>query len=84
MPSILAAHETRDLFISLNRWPGPRQDHEPKRQEPCDSPSTVPQHLNPRPQLRKLPLALAKPSGPSSGPCNNTSLAYAKPTPGPC
>ncbi|KAM1317990.1 hypothetical protein ACFX2H_003173 [Malus domestica] len=60
MLNIRAAHETRDLFISLNRLSGPRQDQEPKGQEPCDSPSTAPQRLNPQPQPRMLPLALAK------------------------
>ncbi|KAM1078743.1 hypothetical protein ACFX19_026374 [Malus domestica] len=34
----------------------------PKRHEPCDSPSTAPQHHNPWPQPYKLPLVLAKSS----------------------
>ena len=84
MPSIPAAHEARDLFISLNRQLGPRQVQEPKGYEPCGYPSTAPQRLSSRPQPLKLPLALAKPSNPSSGPCHNTSSAHAEPTPGPC
>ncbi|KAM1397326.1 hypothetical protein ACFX2I_014922 [Malus domestica] len=83
MPSIPAAHEARNLLISLNRQPGPCQVQEPKGHEPCGSPSTTPQRLNPRPQPHKLPLALAEPSSPSSGPYHNTSLAHAKPTIGP-
>ena len=42
MPSIPAAHEARDLLISLNRQLGPRQVQEPKGYEPCDYPSTAP------------------------------------------
>ncbi|KAM2079623.1 hypothetical protein ACFX1R_027111 [Malus domestica] len=83
MPSIPAAHEARDLLISLNRQLGLIQVQGPKGYEPCDYPSTAPQHLSSRPQPLKLPLALAKPSNPSSGPCHNTSSAHAKPTPGP-
>ncbi|KAM1050572.1 hypothetical protein ACFX13_033035 [Malus domestica] len=80
MPNILVAHEASDLFISLNCRPGLRQDQKPKRHEPCCSSSIAPQRLNPRPQPRKVPLALAKPSSPSSGPSHNTSLAHVNPT----
>ncbi|KAM1716548.1 hypothetical protein ACFX11_024504 [Malus domestica] len=62
MPNIPAARETRNLLISLNRQPGPSQVQEPKGHEPCDSPNTAPQRHNPRPQLHKLPLVLAKSS----------------------
>ena len=84
MPSIPAAHEARDLLIYLNHQFGPRQVQEPKGYEPCDYPSTAPQRLSSRPQPLKLPLALAKPNNPSSGPCHNTSSVHAEPTPGPC
>ena len=60
MPNIPAAHETRNLLISLNRQPGPSQVQEPKGHEPCGSPSTAPQCHNPRSQPHKLPLVLAK------------------------
>ncbi|KAM1701549.1 hypothetical protein ACFXTN_024807 [Malus domestica] len=83
MPNIPAAHETRNLLISLNRQPGPSQVQEPKGHEPCGSPSTAPQRHNHRPQLHKLPLAQAKPIYPSSGPCHDISSTHAKPTPGP-
>ncbi|KAM2059156.1 hypothetical protein ACFX16_031653 [Malus domestica] len=49
MPNIPAAHETRNLLISLNRQPGPSQVQEPKGHEPCGSPSTAPQRHNLRP-----------------------------------
>ena len=84
MPSIPAIHEARDLLISLNRQLGPRQVQEPKGYEPCGYPSIAPQRLSSRPQPLKLPLALAKPSNPSSGSCHNTSSAHVEPTPGPC
>ena len=84
MPSITAAHEALDLLISLNRQLGLRQVQGPKGYESCDYPSIAPQRLNSRPQPHKLPLTLAKPSNPSSGPCHNTSSAHAEPTPGPC
>ncbi|KAM1053768.1 hypothetical protein ACFX2I_001181 [Malus domestica] len=83
MPSIPAAHEAHDLQISLNRRPGLRQVQKPKRYKPCGSPSTASQCLNLRPQPHKLPLALAKPSSPSSGLCHNTSSAHAESTSGP-
>ncbi|KAM1985729.1 hypothetical protein ACFX15_033196 [Malus domestica] len=84
MPNISAAHETRNLLISLNRQPGPSHVQEPKGHKPCGSPSTAPQRHNPRPQLHKLPLAQAKPSYPSSGPCHDISSTHAEPAPGPC
>jgi mediator of replication checkpoint protein 1 len=62
MPNIPAAHETRNLLISLNRQLGPSQVQEPKGHEPYGSPSTASQRHNPRPQLHKLPLVLAKSS----------------------
>ncbi|KAM1624002.1 hypothetical protein PS1_022396 [Malus domestica] len=83
MPSNLAAHKARDLFIFLNCRSGPHHDQESKGHEPCGSPSTAPQHLNPWPQPHKLPLALAKSNSPSNGHCHNTALAHAEPTPGP-
>ncbi|KAM2889517.1 hypothetical protein FF1_013120 [Malus domestica] len=76
MPSIPAAHEARDLLISLNRRPSPSQVQEPKGHEPCGSPSTAPMRLNLRPQPHKFPLVLAKPSNASSGPFHNTLSAY--------
>ncbi|KAM1318308.1 hypothetical protein PS1_003496 [Malus domestica] len=79
MPNILPTHKAHDLLISLNHQYGPYQVHEPKGHEPCSLPSIMPQHLNPQ-----LPLALAKPSSPNSGPCHNISLAHAEPTPSPC
>ncbi|KAM2000495.1 hypothetical protein ACFX16_007791 [Malus domestica] len=84
MPSIPAAYEAHDLHISLNHRSGPRQVQEPKGHKPCGSPSTVFQYLNLRPQSRKLPLALAKPSSSSNGPCHNTSSAHAELTLGLC
>ncbi|TQD78109.1 hypothetical protein C1H46_036339 [Malus baccata] len=84
IPSIPAAHEAHNLLISLNRQPGPSQVQEPKEHEPCGSPSTAPQRHNLRTQPHKLPLAQAKPSCPSSGPCHDISPAHAELTPGPC
>ncbi|KAM1469437.1 hypothetical protein EV2_041226 [Malus domestica] len=84
MPSIPATHEAHDLLISSSHQPSPSKVQEPKGHEPCGSPSTAPQRHNPRPQLHKLPLALAKPNSPSSGPCHDASLAHVEPTSGPC
>ncbi|KAM1453101.1 hypothetical protein ACFXTO_002753 [Malus domestica] len=84
MPNIPATHEARDLLIFFSRQPGPSKVKEPKGHESCGSLSTTPQHHNPRPRPHKLPLALAKPNSPSSGPCHDALSTHAEPTPGPC